>query len=588
MRPVYVTPAVEPQIGAVENRVFAVDPRPAAAAAISLLDSVGWVEWVGASTEQHSPIERSATTLPVPVTDRITRPGAQKLHLSHNRANELPHGTEGATRRARKQKIGRCCVLCRLFRDACCLCLMPCLSRLAMTQRGFNSVKHSELPGCVVEDFCASVAVCCRCGTHEFAPGLLHFGVVFFQLDFPKTGAHGVLRKIDSLGVAHTINACHSRVFFNFFVMALVARSNVDVKSPPPTTPTTVQATPPLGVTLGHAATGDNSPDGPMLAVAESPAHGQPGPKSKSAASVRDPTPESAHRILEALFEGNSAPLVRAMQARLMRLQRTDLQVMNEIALKMLFVAIVHEALEECTEAGDESKQEAKDECAEAKHTGVHDAAHNRFRYHLQSEPAAKRWHAEQGCEKLGFIDLVIERTDTRAPRSSDSDRTVMTIELKYLPLTCWITDPSAGWFERQYFMRPVQQGIELERRKALHLAWDESTFRAQRFQRLDSGNTEFKRLAGSSAFDAVTCTQSKTGWGKDACTLPVSAWLELARLQAASYRLRQAPTPPIVRWAITAVGARVVADLVDVPTEPPAHVPFFAVPSSSSASTIA
>ena len=350
--------------------------------------------------------------------------------------------------------------------------------------------------------------------------------------------------------------------------------NNVDAKSPPPTTPATVQATPSLDVTPDHAATVDKTladADGPtlVLPVAEPSAHGQAGPESKSAAVVLDPTPESAHRILESLFDGNSAPLVRAMQARLMRLQRTDLQAMNEIAFKMLFIAIVHDALEE---AGDETTEEER---AEAKDTGVRDDDRSRFRYHLQSELEAKRWHADTGREKLGFLDLVIERTDTRAPNGSDRSRTALIFELKYLSLTCWITDPSAAWFQTQYFMRPLQAGIELERRKALHLVWDESTFMAQRFQRLDSKNTEFKRLACTDAFDPVTCTYSKTKntthpeRSLDTCTLPVSAWLELARLQAASYRLIQSPACRVLRWAIVAVGALVVADVVPEPSLP-------------------
>lgn len=292
--------------------------------------------------------------------------------------------------------------------------------------------------------------------------------------------------------------------------------------------------------------------------VSESVAHGDADPKSTP--SIRDPTAESAHLILESLFEGNSAPLVRAIDLRLLRLQRTDLQSMNEIALKVVVIAVLHSALEH-TEADGETKQETTDERAEGRHTCEHDADRNRFRYYLQSEPEAKRCDAETGSEKLGFVDLVIKRIDTRAPLSSATHRTAMIIELKYLPLTAWITDPSVWCFERQFFMHPVEQGMELERRKALHLAWDEPTFLAQRFERLDSKNMDFKRLSGSSAFHAVTCTQSKTDWkGYDACILPVSAWLELARLQAASYRLIQVPACPVLRWAIVAVGSRAVA----------------------------
>ena len=343
-----------------------------------------------------------------------------------------------------------------------------------------------------------------------------------------------------------------------------------DVDAPPTSPPpTTVQAPPLLDV---NETIGDVHGSTLVLPVSKSPAHGDAHPEST--ASVREPTPpESAHGILESLFEGNSAPLVRAIHRRLLRLQRTDLQVMNEIALKVGVIAILDEALE-CTAADDDTKQEANDEHAEAKHTCEHEADRGRFRYYLQSEPKAVRYDAETGREKLGFIDLVIERTDTRAPHLSDSYRTAMIFELKYLSLTCWTTDPSAAWFQTQYFMRPVQAGIELERRKALHLVWDESTFMAQRFQRLDFKNMEFKRLAGSRAFDPVACTQSKTKNSThperslDTCTLPVSAWLELARLQAASYRLIQLPTPPIVRCAIVAVGAHVLADFVEPPAK--------------------
>jgi hypothetical protein len=356
---------------------------------------------------------------------------------------------------------------------------------------------------------------------------------------------------------------------FFLFVAFFVAMNDVDAP-PISSPPTTVQASSLLDV---NGTIGDVHGSTLGLPVSESAAHGDARPAST--AGICEPTPpESAHGILESLFEGNSAPLVAAIHRRLLRLQRTDLQAMNEIALKMLVIAILHEALER-TEGDNEAKQEAKDECAEAKDSGPQDDDRDRFRYHLQSEPEAVRYHAETGCEKLGFIDLVIERSDTRALRFSDNYRTAMILELKYLALTCLITDPSAAWFQTQYFMRPVQAGIELERRKALHLAWDESTFMAQRFQRLDSKNSEFKRLACTDAFDPITCTHSKTKNATypekslDTCTLPVSAWLELARLQAASYRLIQSPARPVLRWAIVAVGALAVARPADVVPEP-------------------
>jgi hypothetical protein len=336
-----------------------------------------------------------------------------------------------------------------------------------------------------------------------------------------------------------------------------VAMSDVDVP-PISALPTTMQAPQLIDVneTIGnvHGST--------PLPVSESAAHGDAHPKSTT--SILDSAPESAHGILESLFEGNSAPLVRAIDLRLRRLQRTDLQSMNEIALKVGVIAVLHSALER-TETDHETKQETKDERAEAIHTCEHDADRNRFRYYLQSESEARRRDAETGCDKLGFIDLVIQRIDARVPLSSANHRIAMIIELKYLPLTAWITDPSVRCFERQFFMHPVEQGMELERRKALHLASDEPIFLAQRFERLDSDNKEFKRLCTSSAFNAVTCTKSKTDrFDKDACILPVSAWLELARLQAASYRLIQAPACPVLRWAIVAVGSRVFAATAD------------------------
>jgi len=279
-------------------------------------------------------------------------------------------------------------------------------------------------------------------------------------------------------------------------------------------------------------------------------------------------------------------PLVQAVESRLRRLQRTDWLAMNEMSFKVFVIASLHDALA--------TEHEHDDECASSKHR--HELG-DRFRYELQSElevirdadPGARKWW----CERRGFVDLAVQRTDLAVRQTSgdDSDTgqtvVVMIIELKYLSLIYWITNPKADSFKRQYFMHPVEQGAELERRKALQLECDEPTLLAQRFERLDNGNADYKRLASTSVFDSATCTQSKTDYyEQDAAILPVLAWLELAKLQAASYRLRP-PVPPtlrIVRWAIVGVGARVVADMIATVDSPPV-LPWCASPSSWSAS---
>ena len=46
-----------------------------------------------------------------------------------------------------------------------------------------------------------------------------------------------------------------------------------------------------------------------------------------------------------------------------------------------------------------------------------------------QQYDESSRWKNTPIAEKLGFIDLVIERTDTRAPHLSDSYRTALIFE---------------------------------------------------------------------------------------------------------------------------------------------------------------